>query len=342
MSGKGLQKFLAPAALAIVLTGCGGKRPNGTAADSGIEKTFERGPVTVIVKIDKKDPTIADRINLTLEVTAAEDYEITLPSFGDKLEQFGIVDYSTSQPELIGGKRTRQTRSYVLEPFLSGDYTIPPMKFGFHRKGESEHELETEAIALKVSSLLPEAAAKKLQIHDITGPVPMPHPLPVAIWWTVGAVALFGIVATTAWWLRRRFRASVRIAPKRPAHEIAFDELEDLIARRLPEAGELKLFYQHISGILRRYIENRFGIHAPGQTTEEFLANQRDGTVLDPPHQQLLGKFLHHCDLVKFAEYQPTNEDVQAAFDACRDFIFQTREQNVPGPATTMTTPAAA
>ncbi len=313
----------------FVLAGCTGKPdgPEATAA-AGIEKTFERGPFQVILRLDKKDPTIADRIRLEIFVTADEDYEVTLPTFGEQLNQFGIVDYTKGQPELTTEGRTRQRQAYVLEPFLSGDYTIPPMTFGFRKEGEPDHQLETEEIKLTVSSLLPEVAAETLQIHAITDPVQVERPSRAGLWWILLAPVIAG-GAAYFWWKHRR-PPSEPVPVARPAHEIAFDELEQLISEGLTDKGEIKAFYQRISDILRRYIENRFGVHAPGQTTEEFLVNQGMSHLFEPGHQDLLKTFLQHCDLVKFAEHQPTTEDIQGTFDACKEFILQTQLPDEP------------
>ena len=127
--------------------------------DTGIHEKFERGPATVILDIDRKEITISERLNLMISVTVDEDYEIGLPGFGEKLEQFGIVDYHTTQPELLDNNRKKISRSYVLEPFLSGDYTIPSMEIRFWKKDgqESEaHKIETSEAEIKVKSLLPE------------------------------------------------------------------------------------------------------------------------------------------------------------------------------------------
>jgi hypothetical protein len=40
-----------------------------------------------------------------------------------------------------------------------------------------------------------------------------------------------------------------------------------------------------------------------------------------------LGDFLQSCDRVKFALYEPTTAEVEAAFDAARGFIEQTVPQ---------------
>ena len=297
------------------------------AEPAGIEKTFERGPLEVILRLDNSKPTIADRITLEIEATARGGYEVEFPSFGEKLEQFGIVDYSSTQPELLEDDRVRQSRTYVLEPFLSGEYRIPPMTFRFRKRDgaeEDSHELQTGELTVEVASLLP-GEAGKLEIHDIKNPVELPREPPEWLWPAAGGLAALFLAGGLFAFIRRR-RGGPPAPPPRPAHEIAFEELEALVAADLPAKGEIKAFYQGISDILRRYIENRFGLRAPERTTEEFLAELGAGQILDPAHKTLLDRFLHHCDLVKFAEHQPRHDDIQNTFDSCKSFILETRE----------------
>jgi hypothetical protein len=314
----------------LALTSCSDKQESPAAdKETGIHKNFERGPVAVAIDIDKKEISIADQLNLTISVTAEEDYEVQLPRFGDKLEQFGIVDYQTSQPELIADNKLRTKRSYVLEPFLSGEYTIPPMKIVFKEKDiedVKEHELETEEIKINVTSLLPEKVAD-LKIHEIRPPVELPHPKRGWIW----AVSILSVVVITSVvslliWLRNR-RQTEEIAVSILAHELAYDQLEALIAEDLIAKGEVKLFFSKVSDILRHYIENRFGLHAPEQTTEEFMEEVKTSDYLSANYRPLLQKFLRYCDLVKFAEHQPAREDIQNTFDSCKAFIEQTQEE---------------
>jgi len=299
--------------------------------DTGIHKSFERGPVTVTLDVDKKEITIADRLNLLISVIADEDYEIELPGFGEKLEQFGIIDYQTTQPELVENNRKKISRSYILEPFLSGDYTIPPMKILFRKRGKKEadsHEIETEQITVMVKSLLPEAKAD-LKLHDIKPPVELPRSPAMWIWAGIGA-AIVGVGVIAVIVVRGRRRAEREAAYKRVLpHELAYRELEELVSQNLLEKGEIKNFYQHVSSILRRYIENRFGLHAPEQTTQEFLVGIETGDRLPGRYNPLLRTFLLHCDLVKFAEHQPTTDDIQKTFDSCKTFISETIEQGV-------------
>jgi len=322
-------------AASLLLAGCdksvdsAEEATDAAKSSSGIERTFDRGPVSVRLHVDKKEATIADRLNLTIEVFSAEDYEARLPAFGEKLDQFGIVDYTTPQPELGEGNKTKRTRTYALEPFLSGEYVIPPMKVAFWKKGEEDakrHELETEEIEITIKSLLAEDLAD-LQIHDIEEPVEMPRPKAGDrpwFWIGLGCLAALLVAGAVSAVLRRKGQAAVVV--RLPAHEIAYRELERLIAEDLPGKGEIKRFYQRVSDILRRYIEDRFGLHAPEQTTEEFLATLGSDATLAPGHKSLLKNFLQHCDLVKFAKHEPSTGDIQKTFDGCKNFIGETKE----------------
>ncbi|SPD74210.1 conserved exported hypothetical protein [uncultured Desulfobacterium sp.] len=296
--------------------------------DTGIHQTVERGPAAVSLDVDKKEITIAERLNLSINITVDEDYEVNLPAFGEKLEQFGIVDYHTSQPVLTENNKKRISRSYVLEPFLSGEYTISPMKIKFFKKGDQEdqaHEIETPEVKVTVKSLLPEDM-KEVKLNEIKPPVAVPRSYKVWLWSGAIAVVCIGVAAALIIIMRRRKKDIPTLDAKILPHQLAYEELRRLVAEDLPEKGEIKLFYQHISGIIRRYIENRFGIHAPEQTTEEFLAGLESDRSFPSQHKALLNTFLRHCDLVKFAEYQPQAEDIQMTFDSCKAFIEGTAE----------------
>jgi len=326
-----------PAAVCAVLLVCAGllascrrSQPSAAAPDSSssIHKTFERGPVAVDLDVDRATISVADRLHLKITVTAGEDYEVELPAFGENLEQFGIVDYHTAQPVLTRDGKRRVSRAYVLEPFLSGKYKIPPMTVRFWKRGDEKnpHEMETRELDVTVTSLLPEKLAE-LKIHDIAGPVRMPARAGLWGWVAAAAGLAAGALAVAGLVRRKRRRRAAVQARRAPAHELAFRALAGLIAEDLTARGEFKQFYQRLSDILRRYIENRFGLRAPERTTEEFLEDLRGNESLNREYRALLADFLTHCDLVKFAEHRPVTGEIQKAFDSCKQFITATREQ---------------
>lgn len=321
------------ALVAIAVSSCSRKDARSReSSDFEIDQEWERGPVTLRLKVDREEITIAERITLLIEVDAGEDTEVELPRFGEKLEEFGIKDYHSPQPRIIADGRVRTARSYTLEPFLSGEYKIPPMKIAFREKEDQEappHEIESEAITINVTSLLPEDI-KELKIADLIAPLSLPRPprrwlLPAVL----AAAAAAAVSAAVALYLRRR-RSAEAVALARPAHEIAYEQLAALLELDLIGQGRVKEFYNGVSSVLRHYIEKRFALRAPEMTTEEFLVGIGNSPLLNGAHNALLRQFLMHCDLVKFAEFAPTTNDIQKTFDSCKNFIETTKS---PGPA---------
>jgi hypothetical protein len=96
--------------------------------------------------------------------------------------------------------------------------------------------------------------------------------------------------------------------------------MEQIIERRLAET-DIKVFYVELTGVVRRYIERSTGVHAPEQTTEEFLREIVQNAVFSSAEQQRLRDFLKSADLVKFAAFQPVASDIEASFNRAKEFI---------------------
>lgn len=303
--------------------------------DPGIEKQYEKGSIQVTLSTDKSRMTTAERISLSLTAFSDENISIQWPSVEQFLGQFKIFDYSTAQPELDDKNRKKTVRTYVLEPFLAGEYTIPSMKITFGKPGGNSQDknsnvlIETEELTIPVRSVLPDTRMDR-KPNDIKPPVDIPQSYVFWIW----AIAIVCLLLIVTIFVVIRFRKNkkgkdageVRLSP----HEIAFRELSNLAIPTQMEKMEIKIFYQKISDILRNYIENRFGVNAPDQTTEEFLTGMDFRNIIEPSHKPLLRNFLAQCDLVKFAEHRPGKEDIEESFNKCRHFINQTKiEQNL-------------
>lgn len=295
--------------------------------ESQVEKTYRRGPLFVRIHLDKNSLSIAETLTLTIYAEIEDAYDLELPLLADGTGGFGILDYSTEPKILLDDGLVANERSFVLEPFLSGEYSIPPLMFTFTEKGtpadaseKTEHTLSTEEIAVQVTSILPEDF-EELELRDITGPVLMPRggnrSLIIAL--SVSLAALLGTAVAIFIIKSRRKPPGVITVPP---HELAFRSLEELLEANLLDNGEIKLFYERISAILREYIENRYGIHAPERTTEEFLQEIQRFSQFSNEQRRILEMFLNHCDLVKFAEHNPTQEDIQNTFDTCKEFVL--------------------
>ncbi len=292
-----------------------------------IDKEYSRGPLTAHVRVNKAKINIAQTILLELEAAIEPGYELKMPTVEKVLENFGIVDWDNLGDKLDENNNVLKRYRYRLEPFLSGTYPIPAFTFEFYDVNSTEdkkYELATEPIDIEVASLLGEQKAE-LKIADIEGVVEMPAK---ASYWWIWALCIVAIAAgVVTWFILRRKKTKEIIRIFKPAHEIAYNRLRALVGQKLVEAGKIKEFYEQISDILRHYIEHRFDLHAPERTTEEFLAELPATNVLSEADQERLAEFLTHCDLVKFAKYNPTSEQIQKTFDLVKNFIETTKSE---------------
>lgn len=312
--------------VALACAGCGdGSEGEAEKGKFEVDKSYDRGPLTVHLRLDKGKLTIAETLLLELEATIEPGYEVRMAKVDAVLENFGIVDWKNLGDKLDEDNNVVSTYRYRLEPFLSGKYELPAFTFEFVDVNSVEpktHKFATEPIEVEVVSLLGEDRAE-LVIEDIEDVVEMPASGSVWWVWILLAACLGG--AAGLWLLLRRKRAIALIRMFKPAHEIAYSRLRSLVKEDLLKAGRVKEFYGRISSILRHYIEHRFDLMAPERTTEEFLSELGATDVLGATDKERLGEFLTHCDLVKFAKHHPTNEQIQRTFDLVKEFIEKTK-----------------
>ena len=155
-------------------------------------------------------------------------------------------------------------------------------------------------------------------IRDLKGPVHIPGSY-AWLWWVLIALAL----AAAAYFLWRKLKVrkpAAKPVVAVPPHRKAKD--------RLRAAGELMSdpyqFCSLVSDVLRTYVEERFNLHAPDRTTEEFMEELRTSQQLHVDHKSLLEDFLSRCDLVKFARMEPTEPELRSLLDSALRFVDET------------------
>lgn len=150
----------------------------------------------------------------------------------------------------------------------------------------------------------------------------------VSPWLWAGAALVLLLLAAGGFFVFRRKKGHLPfLAPPAP-HEIALRELRELSA--LAKEGADLEFVKRVSGILRIYIQARFGLRAPHRSTEEFLNEARLSELLDDNHQRLLARFLAQCDLVKFARKRVAVPEMQALLLAAKAFVEGTVPREEP------------
>ena len=283
------------------------------------------GKISLEAKVDKNKITIGDLIQYSIVVTRDENVDVEMPDLGANLGAFEIRDYNDPDPEKRNGEIV-QRREYSISTYDIGDYEIPPVTVRYSVGEDSVwKELTTENIKITVESMKPSEAG---DIRDIKPPLEIERDLMRIMRFVAAGViiVLIGILVFIYIKRRREGKSFIlyRDKPKRPPHEIALEELEQLLGGQLLEKGEIKPFYIRISEIIRRYIEGRFFIIAIEMTTTQLINNMNEAEI-EKEDVQLVEDFLMQCDLVKFAKYIPTSEEHQKVIDQAFEVVNKTK-----------------
>jgi hypothetical protein len=328
----------------LALAGCG--QPADPAGSDGgtprVETTTDRGPVAMQVWAEPSEITVGQRVKLSIEVTVPDGVEVRMPRLTETIGAFAVRAAHTP-PDVPEGGRRRFTHTYELDTFATGDVEIPPVSVGFtDRRPEAdesgqgvEGELAGEPLTIRVGSVLA-GNEQPTDFRDIKSPVDVPVGSPLAARWTLWAGVLAVAAATAiviAVVLARRRKRQATAERIIPPHEWASAQLAALAEARLIEESRFHEFYFRLTDIVRQYIERRFSIMAPEQTTDEFLLQTRTSPVLTDEHRELLGGFLRAADMVKFARHQPTADEAGHAFAGARAFVDETAPTEPGGDA---------
>jgi hypothetical protein len=298
--------------------------------DDAIERSSESGPTRATVRLAPSRPVIGDALTLEIEIVAEPGVEVLMPEFGEALDRFLIVDFVPAERVDDQG-RTIARQRYTLQPSRSGSQSIPPILVEFVDRrsgrppapeGEDAYELLTERLEFEVASVLPEEAP--LELRPLRGELP-PFVPPGPRRWPF-LLAGLAVLAAASPFLLRGWLAYRSRARRRSAFDVARAELDALLAAPRPREDQMDPFFVELSGIVRRYLENRFGLRSPELTTEEFLEVMSSAPDLSRDHQGVLRSFLSRADLVKFAHYVPGPDAVEESIDAARHFLEETRE----------------
>jgi hypothetical protein len=195
------------------------------------------------------------------------------------------------------------------------------------RKGPAKRVV-WKPIAVRIISEIKDPSLSELR--PVTPPEQLP---PKWSWrqplsWALPALVLAAVGLILLELLRRRVG---RVSPLTP-DAWALRELDRLAGLDLSAARENERFPTLVSDVVRRYLELRYQIHAPRQTTAEFLAAMQQAPLLGPEQQTLLREFLQRCDLAKFARAIPNADECRALAARARAFVEQAQNSSLSDP----------
>ena len=285
------------------------------------EMVYPSDQLTLESNCTQTNLTIGESIEFTLITTCPPGATLQLPELGREKE---IIQLERNWEQMERSDALEQTHfHYRLTSFELGTHLITTNQIHFTYQGKTDAH-PFPPITLNVISSLPPDASSKL------APLRPPHPLPARLPRWIIIVIAAGIIAYIMGRLSTRLwknRISTKpVPPHVPAHLNALRELEALRAGPLMQAQQSEPFVTELSRILRRYLEARFQLNAPDQTTEEILADLTHSPTLSDQQQRILNTFLQQADVVKFAKGEWEQNAMEEAFQTTRTFVQETAQ----------------
>ena len=290
-----------------------------------ISPGWSQGRIDVESQVDRSAINIGDVITYNVVVTHDKDVQLDDLPLATNLGAFEIRDYLVHDPFEQEGQIVEKI-DYLISTFDTGEYIIPAINIQYRLPKDSLiHSIKTEPISIMVESLNPDEEG---EIRDIKAPL-APDADYTRLVMIGGLIllllllAIFGFVYIK----RRREGKSLfpqRAEPPRPAHLVAVEALDNLMARDLLEQNKVKEFYIELSEIVRTYINGRYFIDALEMTTMELIEQMKIENIDHDPVEKNQ-EILELADLVKFAKYKPLEKVSLRAVKMAREMIEITK-----------------
>jgi hypothetical protein len=277
------------------------------------------GDVTARAWVDSTSFLVGDYITIHVDLTHPAGTQFRL-MVGDTVSGFHVIDHGTPRP---AGDRSSSVQ-LVVSRYDSGRALLPPLPFQYMSPGDTAaRTVSTNPLLLTIRTVPVDTGQA---IRDIKPPMSIPISL-AEILMLIGI--LLAIAAAVYFTLRYRRRRPVApaapayVAPPRPAHVIALEELGGLKEKHLWQQGLVKPYYSELTEILRRYFENRFRFLALEQTTDEIAVALQVQPGTEQVREETL-RVLRLADLVKFARFVPGPSDHEEALRVAYDVVQKT------------------
>ncbi len=270
--------------------------------------------------IDRETIHMGDPVELVVTAYFPTNGIMELPEIGRE-KDIVLLNRDWENMPCEDGLTQSETR-YSLTSFRLGEHAVSTNTISC-RMGDHTFTTNFPEIVLHVESTLTDRAST--EIADIKPMHKLPGRIPRWIWIVLGTAAtafLVGMVSSKLWKHRKTIIPS---APPILPHILAFQALEHLKNKGLLEKDACNPFYTELSLILRIYLDGRFHLNAPDETTEEIVEATSKSPELNGTQRNILQDFMRQADMVKFAKGHPDRSTMESAFDTTKQFVEETK-----------------
>ncbi|MDQ3050971.1 MAG: hypothetical protein M3Q95_08815 [Bacteroidota bacterium] len=285
--------------------------------------------VNAQAKVDTATILIGDQFMLSLEVNHPSNMQVIMPAVPDTFALFEKVKQEAVDTIVQQSDKSITLRQHFkFTSFDSGYHVIPPFAFLYRIPGDTTlQRAESDPILISVQTIPVDTTRA---IKDIKGQMVIPYSWKDALPYA-GGLLLAGLIFLIVFYLYKKFRKVKTVpviqVPKRPAHEIAFEALQQLDEAKLWQQGKYKAYFTGLSDIIRMFVENRWSVSAMEMTTEEIIHMQIISRQ-EPAVFEQVKNLLELADLVKFAKVIPVLHENEQSMKHAVAFVKANQQTN--------------
>ena len=235
-----------------------------------------------------------------------------IPSQGSQL--YGL-------PEIIKEKRewgyTLWKICLNLQAFSTGLIPEGSLKIASY----SHHSQNVDSLSLKIPEF------KSLEIKNTSGNLNIAGKVSIqkfaekskVIYFIIASAVI--VIALILFLLFRKKKANIKILSSWEKAIVSLNKLKgDYHSGTLNPLKCISL----LTDIVRDYLEERFKIHAPKQTTYEFLSSMEDpSSPLNNKDRNFLREFLVSADMIKFAKYDADKDMIENSMNRAVQLVTE-------------------
>ena len=288
----------------------------------------ERSLISVESYVDRATITIGDRILYTLKITTDPKIKLESLALGSNLGAFEVKDYKIYEPAKTKDGKVINKSEYMITTFTTGEYVIPPITINYTDPKGEKRQIKSEPLFILVKSVGTSESDKE----DIRGLKP-PIEIKGGYWVYLLILPVLALLGAGGF-LYYRQRAKGLALPEipeelqKPAWEVALLELDNLENSDLLKKKQIKKYFSTLSDIVRKYIQRRYEISALDRTTEEIKGEMKR-VKLEQNVAELTYVLLCFCDLVKFAKYIPSTEEIEKSLNDAYNIVNMTKQEEI-------------
>ncbi len=263
----------------------------------------------VRMSVTRDSLLIGDSLHVNLWVSAPAKADIFYPqipdTMGGGLERLAPPEFDT----LENNDTLFSARFWFpVSAYDSGTYVIPGIPFLIQSGGVSD-TVFSEPHLVYVARMQADTAVK--DILPIRGPIHQGITLAEVLPWVLGGLLLV-ILGFLGYYLllrRKRSDSSEEKKPSIPPDVYALGILHAQVDRKAWRDPGAKPYFTEVTGALRYFISEVWGIRTLEETTGSILEQLRMESRCDAERRATIGKVLELGDQVKFARYEPLEHE---------------------------------